>query len=128
MCRQNKIEVQTSIATKSGAEADEIIAQHSDKSLKNALRNVGLPEGRFQLQPRLASQSFTTETVWTPVIVSLVCPYMYVCILHTYIYVCIYVFCIHICIYTLVFIRIFIYLYTYICIHTYVLTLQNYQR
>jgi len=70
--RQNKFEVQTSIVTKSGKEADEIIAQHSEKSLKNALRNVGLPEGRFQLQPRLASQSFPTATVWTPVIVSLV--------------------------------------------------------
>jgi hypothetical protein len=67
-----EIEVQTSIATKSEQEAKQIVKQQSEQSLKDALNKVGLPEGRFQLQPHLLVLQ-TSETLWTPTIVAVVC-------------------------------------------------------
>jgi len=65
-----EIDVQTRISTKSEQEAEQIITQQSDQSLKDALRKVGLPEGRFKLQPHLIVQ--TSQTLWTPTIVVVV--------------------------------------------------------
>jgi len=67
-----EIEVQTSIATKSKQEAEQIVKQQSDSSLQDALNKVGLPGGRFQLQPHLLVLQ-TSETLWTPTIVAVVC-------------------------------------------------------
>jgi len=112
-----EIEVQTSIATKSKPEAEKIILQQSDQSLKDALHKVGLPEGRFQLQPHLVLQA--SPTLWTPTIVALVCASTFstkqykhtharaqTC-KHTHIYMCIHVY-----------MRIHIRVYVSVCIFT----------
>jgi len=112
-----EIEIQTSIATKSKPEAEKIVMQQSDRSLKDALRKVGLPEGRFQLQPHLVMQA--SSPLWTPTIVALVCASTFSTTLYTHTHVRAQTYKhTHIYMFIHVYMRIHIRVYVSVCIFT----------